>query len=239
MKTIPEYIPLRQRIILTHLRKNGGKVRRELVNELSMPRTTIFDNLKKLKKKKLIFKIDIPTDEVGRPLILWQIKQAHDLVLFKYFTKEDTIDKKIPKWVKKELLKEVKHITHILKKLNIALKPKKPLREKPSFILKNRNKDLVKYMLDEINKCTYFRTIVLSKRYINDLKSRHIRIQGNITNSVSVRIGIITKELYDLGLIVKHNEAARPLWMNLYKGNLHTILDKRMEKEYHIIKLKN
>ena len=264
MKTIPVYISLRQRIILTHLRKNGGKVRRNLVKELSMPRTTIFDNLRKLEKKKLVFKLVIITEEVGRPLVLWEATNTQDLVLVyksniliqieqsnkdiikkqckpnakKYYTKDDTKNKKIPKWVKKELLKEVMHITHILKKLDIVLKPKKPLREKPSFILKNRNKDLVKYMLDEINKCTYFRTIVLSKRYVNVLKLRHIDIQQNIRNSISVRIGKLTNELCDLGLIAKHNEATRPLWRNLYKGNLHTVLNERMEKEYHIIKLK-
>jgi len=66
----------------------GSKIREDLVKELNTSRTTVYDNLEKLENKGIIFKSSISNGCCGRPPVHWQIKQAHDLVLFNVITKK-------------------------------------------------------------------------------------------------------------------------------------------------------
>lgn len=55
------------------LEKNGPLTRRDLVNQLKIPRTTIYDNLLKLQKHKFIEKFIQSEGKRGRPLVFWKI----------------------------------------------------------------------------------------------------------------------------------------------------------------------
>lgn len=59
--------------------QNGPASRKTLVENLETPRTTIYDNLLKLQKKKLIEKSRDNNGERGRPLVYWQIKDGGHL----------------------------------------------------------------------------------------------------------------------------------------------------------------
>lgn len=108
-----------------------------------------------------------------------------------------------------------------------------------SYILNNWDSNLTKFVLDEINKCTYFRTTIISKSYINKiLKIKNNRIKESLFRSTSNRTGRIVAELNRLGIITKYSNTTRGVWRNLHKGNLRTDLDEKMEQTYHIIKIK-
>lgn len=108
-----------------------------------------------------------------------------------------------------------------------------------SYILTNRDSKLTKFTLDEIDKCTYFRTASLSNHIVGKiLNIKYTKIEEEVRRSASNKIGRIVKELVRLGIVVKHTESVRSVWKNLYKGNLHTTLDKKMEENYFIIKIK-
>ena len=66
--------PIQFNLIKT-LKDEGPLTRRELVNELKIPRTTIYDNLVKLQKRKLIEKFSRNDGKRGRPLIFWKFKE--------------------------------------------------------------------------------------------------------------------------------------------------------------------
>lgn len=63
--------PIQNNLIKT-LKKIGPMTRRELVNHLNTPRTTIYDNLLKLQKIKLVEKYARNNGKRGRPLIFWK-----------------------------------------------------------------------------------------------------------------------------------------------------------------------
>ncbi len=65
--------PIQFNLIKT-LRNVGPLTRRDLVKELKIPRTTIYDNLVKLQKRKLIEKFSRNDGKRGRPLIFWKFK---------------------------------------------------------------------------------------------------------------------------------------------------------------------
>lgn len=65
--------PIQHSLIKT-LRKFGPSTRKDLVNELDTARTTIYDNLLKLQKSKLIEKFSRNNGKRGRPLIFWKLK---------------------------------------------------------------------------------------------------------------------------------------------------------------------
>lgn len=67
------FSPIQYRLIEA-LQKFGPSNRAFLVKELNTPRTTIYDNLLKLQKRKLIEKSRDNNGERGRPLVYWQIK---------------------------------------------------------------------------------------------------------------------------------------------------------------------
>lgn len=63
-----------QNNLIKILQVNGPMTRRDLVNQLKVPRTTIYDNLVKLQKQKVIEKFSRNNGKRGRPLIFWKIK---------------------------------------------------------------------------------------------------------------------------------------------------------------------
>ncbi|MHA2394310.1 MAG: hypothetical protein ACXAEX_20425 [Promethearchaeota archaeon] len=60
--------------LLKTLEETGPSTRRELVEFLNTPRTTIYDNLIKLQKRKLIEKFSRSDGHRGRPLVFWKLK---------------------------------------------------------------------------------------------------------------------------------------------------------------------
>ncbi|MFX0080140.1 MAG: hypothetical protein ACFE94_00135 [Candidatus Hodarchaeota archaeon] len=52
----------------------GPSTRKDLVKQLKTPRTTIYDNLVKLQKRKLIEKFSRNDGKRGRPLVFWKLK---------------------------------------------------------------------------------------------------------------------------------------------------------------------
>jgi len=65
--------PIQSNLMKT-LKDDGPLTRRDLVKELKIPRTTIYDNLVKLQKRKLIEKFSRNDGKRGRPLIFWKFK---------------------------------------------------------------------------------------------------------------------------------------------------------------------
>ena len=51
----------------------GALTRKDLVKQLNTPRTTIYDNLVKLQKRKLIEKFSRTDGKRGRPLVFWRL----------------------------------------------------------------------------------------------------------------------------------------------------------------------
>ncbi|MCP6718700.1 MAG: hypothetical protein KJI71_00525 [Patescibacteria group bacterium] len=66
--------------ILKFLKKYGAQTRRQLVKNLRAPRTTVYDNLIKLQKKKYVEKFSRNDGNRGRPLVYWKYKeQSNDI----------------------------------------------------------------------------------------------------------------------------------------------------------------
>ena len=65
--------PIQNNLIKT-LNEVGPLTRRELVRKLNTPRTTIYDNLLKLQKRKVIEKFTRNNGKRGRPLVVWKLK---------------------------------------------------------------------------------------------------------------------------------------------------------------------
>jgi len=70
-----EYLTPIQYNLIKKLQNNGPSTRRDLVNVLNSPRTTIYDNLLKLQKRKLIEKFTRNNGMRGRPLVFWRLKE--------------------------------------------------------------------------------------------------------------------------------------------------------------------
>ncbi len=69
-----EYLsPIQYNLIKT-LENIGPLTRKDLVYQLRTPRTTLYDNLVKLQKKKLIEKYSRNIGKRGRPLVFWKVK---------------------------------------------------------------------------------------------------------------------------------------------------------------------
>ena len=66
--------PLQDNLIKL-LYENGPTTRKELVNHLTIPRTTIYDNLLKLQKRRLLEKFTRNYGNRGRPLVFWKITE--------------------------------------------------------------------------------------------------------------------------------------------------------------------
>jgi len=65
--------PIQFNLIKT-LKDVGPLTRRDLVKQLETPRTTIYDNLIKLQKKKLIEKFSRNDGNRGRPRVFWKFR---------------------------------------------------------------------------------------------------------------------------------------------------------------------
>ena len=70
-----EYMTPIQSNLINKLRNSGPITRRDLVKILNSPRTTIYDNLLKLQKRKLIEKFTRNNGMRGRPLVFWKSKE--------------------------------------------------------------------------------------------------------------------------------------------------------------------
>ena len=65
--------PLQEKLI--ELLKNLGPVKRNnLVNELNLPRSTIYDNLLELKRLDIVEKKYLKRGKPGRPPVIWMLK---------------------------------------------------------------------------------------------------------------------------------------------------------------------
>jgi len=64
--------PIQMNLIKT-LGNQGPITRRELVIQLKTPRTTIYDNLLKLQKRKVVEKFTRNNGTRGRPLVHWKL----------------------------------------------------------------------------------------------------------------------------------------------------------------------
>lgn len=62
-----------QNSLIKILEKNGPLSRKDFVNTLKIPRTTIYDNLLKLQKRKLVEKFTRNNGKRGRPLVHWKL----------------------------------------------------------------------------------------------------------------------------------------------------------------------
>ncbi len=85
-----------------------------------------------------------------------------------------------------------------------------------------KNNELRKFILNEVNNSTFFRTKTLSKLYITKIlgiKNTDMAFQS-LLNSTSIKIGYITKELEKLGIIVNYSNSSRNVWKNLHKGSV-------------------
>ena len=58
---------------ILELLKLGPSTRRDLVDFLNLPRTTVYDNLIKLQKQKLVERFTRNNGKVGRPLVMWKL----------------------------------------------------------------------------------------------------------------------------------------------------------------------
>lgn len=66
--------PLQDHLVST-LEKEGPLTRNQLVKQLNTPRTTIYDNLLKLQKRKILEKYTRSSGKRGRPLVFWKLKE--------------------------------------------------------------------------------------------------------------------------------------------------------------------
>jgi predicted ArsR family transcriptional regulator len=72
--TSKEFLSPIQNNLIKVLQRSGPMTRRDLVNQLNTPRTTIYDNLIKLHKRKVIEKFSRNNGKRGRPLVFWKLK---------------------------------------------------------------------------------------------------------------------------------------------------------------------
>ena len=71
-----EYLtPIQMKLIKT-IQRLGPSNRATLVRELKTPRTTIYDNLIKLQKIKIIEKSRDNNGERGRPMVYWKLTKG-------------------------------------------------------------------------------------------------------------------------------------------------------------------
>ena len=69
-----EYLTPIQHNLIKTLQNGGPYTRKALVKELNTPRTTIYDNLLKLQKRKFIEEFSRNNGMRGRPLVFWKLK---------------------------------------------------------------------------------------------------------------------------------------------------------------------
>ncbi|TFG23788.1 MAG: hypothetical protein EU532_13135 [Promethearchaeota archaeon] len=67
------FTPLQNNLVKI-LEKSGPLTRNQLVKQLGTPRTTIYDNLLKLQKRRVLEKYTRSNGKRGRPLVFWKLK---------------------------------------------------------------------------------------------------------------------------------------------------------------------
>lgn len=76
----------------------------------------------------------------------------------------------------------------------------------------------------------------ISKWYlINELNLPSYKIYGALSYSTIIKVARIVKELVNLNIVKKDGKKR---YKNLNKGNIRKALNKQMEKNYFILKLK-
>jgi len=60
--------------LIKSLKIDGPLTRKDFVNQLNIPRTTIYDNLVKLQKRRVVEKVIRNNGKRGRPLVFWKLK---------------------------------------------------------------------------------------------------------------------------------------------------------------------
>ena len=63
-----------QNNLIKLLKNDGPLTRKQIVNQLDTPRTTVFDNLTKLQKRRVVEKFSRNNGKRGRPKVYWRIK---------------------------------------------------------------------------------------------------------------------------------------------------------------------
>jgi hypothetical protein len=237
-----ENLTILQQLIIKQLSTGMITTRKNITKNLNKPFTTIYDNLKILEEKKIIWRCPYPTNKRGRPSIIWQLKQAHGLVIFTKKKKKQTNDTlkkygEIPEWAKEALLEDVKSWTYYLEELEEELKSKR--MSNISYILNNQNSKLMKFILDKVNSSTFIKTPLLSRCYVDEiLKPDNDEDKFKFRRSTSIKIGRIMAELYKLEIIKIFSNGKRNVWKNLYKNKLYEVLDEKMKHYNYNIKLK-
>ena len=150
------YLTPIQLSLIKNLENKGPLVRRDIVKQLNFPRTTIYDNLLKLQKIKIVEKYS-RNNGVGRPLVLWQIKEqikeSLNLMPVKRITKK--------KITKKSEKKEI--IIKITKKPESTSPSNNDLKE-PEFDDKNFVRIPIEKLDDNNETYRTFKTYRIIKR---------------------------------------------------------------------------
>lgn len=71
---VKDFLSSIQNSLIRILKHTGPLTRNDLVSQLNTPRTTIYDNLLKLQKRKVVEKFTRNDGKKGRPLVFWKIK---------------------------------------------------------------------------------------------------------------------------------------------------------------------
>lgn len=66
------FSPLQKEMIAL-LEKNGPMTRKDIVQSVDAPRSTVYDNLMRLQRFNLIKKFSRPTNTRGRPLVFFKL----------------------------------------------------------------------------------------------------------------------------------------------------------------------
>lgn len=59
--------------LLVSVLNEEHKVRDDIVKDTKLPRTTVFDNLRKLEKNKIVERYSKGNDKRGRPFVFWKV----------------------------------------------------------------------------------------------------------------------------------------------------------------------
>lgn len=105
-----------------------------------------------------------------------------------------------------------------------------------SYILDPVYKKIVEFTLSEINNQSYFKVKSITKWYMfNELGLPRYKNAGALLYSISSKISRIVKELVSLNIVKKDGRR----YKNLNRGNIRNAVDEQIDKNYHIINLKN
>ena len=127
--------------------KEKSKNRKQLVKELKIPRTTIFDNLKTLEKLGKIKCFNVNYNNQGRPFTYWKILNEHNINESNDISKLDKINNK-------KIIMSIKFRKNSvnLSRKNISSKFTSNVRNYKKTVVFNDKKTIIKKKIS-INKC--------------------------------------------------------------------------------------